>query len=315
MPLSSGNDANVAQMLDWLRDDEAGPAAVALRDLLGSVVFDDSAWADDDDSSSVSGYRETLAAWFAGDPDDETQFVTLTPPGDESASSRDIFVTWFTPVVKRWQEVAETSDETEETGEEAADETDETGEDTDETGDDIAASAVPNPDFNGTPGTEFVWKDPATGGQLYASTADAPDSEWLSYEQRRVWTAVAYDSGRDANYRQDVYDEEFQFQSRDDPSRWLPEEDWEKAFGAPVSQGPPVQTEQADNSTEVPEAEAQRQAAVTQVFDQIMLPALVAVEQSGNPAIAALLSHPHGLEQLQAEIMRQTAQGLADASS
>jgi hypothetical protein len=39
MPLSSGNDANVAQMLDWLRDDEAGPAAVALRDLLGSVVW------------------------------------------------------------------------------------------------------------------------------------------------------------------------------------------------------------------------------------------------------------------------------------
>lgn len=335
MPLSSDNDANVAQLMEWLRSDQAPADAVQLRDELAYLLFyGDPTWASRDDSGSISDYRSILATWLASDSGDESRFVELTAPGSPPAGSLEVLVRWFTPVVDKWKQWAKENEGNTEKG-------------------------FPNPEFaaDQTPGTEYYWYDPDNEVYLYASTADAPDSEWLSYEDRR-YTPVARDDARQTNFRQDLVTREYEFQSRVTPARWLSPAQWEQevsvAGGQPGEGGrtaEPLYTvpvydagfqmyrrfnsvrnayeyaddpanahwlslEEATDRLTAPEPEAevpaqQRQAAAVAVYDQIVLPALEQLEQSRHPAILSLLSQDDGRERLLAEVTRATSRLLA----
>jgi hypothetical protein len=68
---------------------------------------------------------------------------------------------------------------------------------------------------------------------------------------------------------------------------------------------------EAGAPTEVP-AE-QQQATAKAIHDRIVAPALEKLEKSGDPAINALLSTPHGRERLAAELMRTASKALTTA--
>ncbi len=166
MPLSSDNDVNVKQLMEWLRSEDASSDAIRLREELAYLLFyGDPTWATNDDSNSVSDYRGILSDWLAEDSGDEATFLQLTTPGDEADSNRELFATWFTSVVEKWKQSAKAT----------------------ESGD----KGIENPNYDGTPGTQFYWYDPDNEVYLYAPTGDAPDGEWLSYEDRR-YTPVVY---------------------------------------------------------------------------------------------------------------------------
>jgi hypothetical protein len=195
--------------MEWLGSDDAPADAVQLREELAYLLFyGDPTWASNDDSSSISDYRTILASWFADDSSDESEFIELTKPGNESANAREQLVSWFTPVVEKWKQWAKTTEGDVEKG-------------------------IPNPNYDSdrTPGTQFYWYDPDNEVYLYASTADAPDAEWLSYEDRR-YTPVAYDNGLKTNYRQDVVTQDYEFQSRVRPGKWLTQTEWDQEVAA-----------------------------------------------------------------------------------
>lgn len=205
MPLSSANDDNVALLMKWLRSDNASPDAVRLREELAYLLFyGDPTWASNEDAGSVSDYRSILASWFSDDPSGENEFLELTKPGNESANAPAELISWFVPVMEKWKNWAKTTEGNVEKG-------------------------IPNPRYetDRTPGTQFYWYDPDNEVYLYASTADAPDAEWLSYEARR-YTPVAHDDVRKTNYRQDVVTKEYEFQSRTRSGRWLTQAEWEQ---------------------------------------------------------------------------------------
>jgi hypothetical protein len=222
MPLGSENDANVAQLMKWLGSDDAPPDAVALREELAYLLFyGDPTWAGNDDSGSVSDYRAILASWFSDDASSESEFIELTKPGNESPTARDDLVSWFTPVVRKWKQWAKTSEG-------------------------AAGKGIPNPNYEAdrTPGTQYYWYDPDNEMYLYASTPDAPDADWLSYEDRR-YTPVAFDDDRKTNYRQDVVTHGYEFQSRVRPGRWLTQAQWDqeaRASGGGSEVGEPQYT-------------------------------------------------------------------------
>jgi hypothetical protein len=205
MPLGSGNDDNVAQLMGWLRSEDASSDAVRLREELAYLLFyGDATWANNDDSSSVSDYRAILAGWFESDTSNESKFIELTAPGNWPEE----FITWFTPVVEKWKEWAKTTEGDVEKG-------------------------IPNPNYaaDRTPGTQYYWYDAANEVYLYASKPDAPDDKWLSYEDRR-YTPIAYDDARETNYRQDIVTGAYEFQSRKTPARWLTAVDWNQEVPA-----------------------------------------------------------------------------------
>ncbi len=209
MPLSFADDANVAQLMQWLRSGDAPSDAVQLREELAYLLFHgDPTWASNDDSGSISGYRAILADWFADDSSSENEFIELTRPGNESEDARAQLVSWFVPVVDGWKQSAKTTEGAVEKG-------------------------LPNPDYDAdrTPGTQYYWYDSNNEVYLYASTPDAPDVEWLSYEDRR-YTPVAYDDDRDTSYRQDVVTSDYEFQSRARPGRWLTQAEWDQEVQA-----------------------------------------------------------------------------------
>jgi hypothetical protein len=335
MSLSADNDANVALLMEWLRSDTAPQAAIALREELAYLLFyGDPTWATNDDSSSISDYRGILEAWLSEDYADESKFIQLTNPADRSDSSRDIFVSWFAPVVEKWKQSAKDTESNVERG-------------------------LPNPQYaaDQTPGTQYYWYDPDNEVYRYASTADAPDDDWLSYEDRR-YTPVAYDPARETNFRQDVVTLDYEFQSRIAQGRWLTSAQWEEEVataGARPDEGTgtdqPLYTvpvydagfemyrrfssvrgeyeyaddqnaetwmslaqanarfeRQAKAPAEVP-AE-QRQATAQAVYDRIVTPAFERLEESGHPAIDSLLSTPQGREWLEAELMRTASKAL-----
>ncbi len=337
MALSSDNDTNVAQLMEWLRSDQADSGAVHLREELAYLLFrGDPTWASNADSNSVSDYRDLLSTWLSEDSSDESQFLSLTVPGDDSASASEMFVNWFTPVVERWKQSAKDTESNVDRG-------------------------IENPEYarDQTPGTQYYWYDPDNEVYLYASTADAPDGDWLSYEDRR-YTPVAYDDARKTNFRQDGVTQDYEFQSRVSSDKWLTTEEWDQEVSLAEGESPesgaadePLYTtpvydagfemyrryssvsreyEYADDpaseiwltveqanarfAAEAPAEQVQpeqRQAAVQQVYDDVVLPALEQLERSGHPGVAAMLSQPDGRERLEAEILRTTSQMLVNA--
>jgi hypothetical protein len=209
MSLDSGNDVNVAQLMEWLRSDDAPSDAVQLREELAYLLFyGDPTWASNEDSGSISDYRAILASWFSDDPSGESEFIERTQPGNESPTARDDLVAWFLPVVGKWKQWAKTNEADVDKG-------------------------IPNPGYEAdqTPGTQYYWYDPANEVYLYAATPDAPDADWLSYEDRR-YTPVSYDDDRQTSYRQDVVTQEYEFQSRARPGRWLTQAQWDQEVQA-----------------------------------------------------------------------------------
>ena len=207
MALGFDADANVVQVMKWLGSDGASTDAVNLREELAYLLFyGDPTWTGNDDSSNVSDYRTILSGWLAADLSEESRFLELTTPGEDDGRC-DIFVAWFGPVVARWKEWAKTEEGAVDKG-------------------------TPNPGYaaDQTPGTQFYWYDPDNEVYLYAATADAPDNEWLSYEDHR-YTPVAYDGERGTNYRQDVVTGEYEFQSRV-RDRWVTAAQWEEEAAA-----------------------------------------------------------------------------------
>jgi hypothetical protein len=336
MSLSSDNDANVALLMGWLRDSQADASAVGLREELAYLLFlGDPTWANNEDSSSISTYRGIFSTWLSEDSSDESQFLALTPPGDESATAREMFVNWLTPVVQKWKQSAKDTEGNTDRG-------------------------LENPEYaaDQTPGTQFYWYDPDNEVYLYASTADAPDNEWLSYEDRR-YTPVAHDDARQTNFRQDVVTGDYEFQSKVTSAKWLTTAEWneevavvegrtDESGGAdgPLYTAPVYDAgfgmyrrfnsvtreyEYADDPADVvwlsvaeatarmsaasgPVPPEQQQAAAQTVYDEIVLPAVAQLESSGHPGVAALLSRPGGREQLEAEVMKATSQMLANST-
>lgn len=324
MALSSDNDANVTQLMEWLRAGDASADAVNLREELAYLLFyGDPTWANNDDSNSVSDYRSILSDWLSADSGDESTFVQLTTPGDDAAANRDLFITWFTPVVEKWKQSAKDT----------------------ESGD----KGIENPNYaaDPVPGTQFYWYDSHNEVYLYAGAADAPDNEWLSYEDRR-YTAVGYDETRRTNYRQDVVTKELEFQSRTPSKKWLTAAEWEEEadhapgqaagsaepiFTAPVydagfemyrrfnsvSQG--YEYAEDMNSKEwlsVDEATARRtvviaaqQSAAQDAYQQFVAKSFEQAEQGDDPKIAVLLSQPDGRNRLHEDVMKMVAEVLA----
>jgi hypothetical protein len=292
MALGMDADANMARVMEWLRSDNASPDAVRLREELAYLLFyGDPTWAHNDDS--VSDYRGILSTWLESDSGDEATFLQMTAPGEqESEATRQMFVMWFTPVVDKWKEWAKANESAVEKG-------------------------IANPGYaaDQTPGTQYYWYDPDNEVYLYSSTADAPDDDWLSYEDRR-YTPVAYDDARETNYRQDVVTGDYEFQSKVE-AKWLTAAQWDSEVWLSLAEanaritGAPAPAEQAQPA--VPTAE--QQATVQAVYDQIVLPALEQLGQSRDPAVVSILSQPGGRERLEAEVRRAASQMLAAAQS
>jgi hypothetical protein len=341
MALSTDADANVAQVMHWLGSDDAPQDAVSLREELAYLLFHgDPSWANND--GSIGAYRGILSTWLDGDPSAEATFLQLTAPGAAEADARQMFVTWFTPVVNTWKGWAKTNEGA------------------------AAEGGIPNPGYaaDQTPGTQYYRYDAGNEVYLYSSTPDAPGNDWLSYEDRR-YTPVAYDGERKTNYRQDVVTGEYEFQSKVQ-AKWLTATQWDEEVSAgggaenraaaeEATYTPPVydagfqmyrrfnsvrgEYEYADDvdaeawlslteasaritgarapadQEQAAEPSAQQQAAVQAVYDQIVVPALERLEQSGDPAVVSILSQPGGRDRLEAEIRRAASQILAAAPS
>lgn len=313
MALGLDANDNVARLMKWLRASDSPPDAVKLREELAYLLFyGDPTWASNDDSTSIGDYRSILSGWLDGDGADERRFLELTAAEADSGIGYAEFVTWFAPVVDKWKQWAKTNESDAERG-------------------------LPNPGYaaDQTPGTQYYWYDPVNEVYLYASTADAPDSDWLSYEDRR-YSPVAYDEEWKTNYRQDVVTKDYEYQSRI-TAAWLTEKEWEAEFkasgGEKYEDDGPVYTvpvydaafemyrrfnseieeyEYADdlNSQWLSLSEARariaakEQRVIQSGYDQIVLPALDRIEKSGKPEIVSLLSQPDGRAQLRAEVMR-----------
>jgi len=171
---------NVEQLMSWLADDSparsAQSGADTLADRLAALVFQgDSGWPNRTDQVEV--YRNALAGWFAGDSGRESQFAELT----HADADPGMLIGWFLPVVLEWEQWAARN---------------ESG-----TASDAATTVgLPNPNGDGTPGTEFYRFDEATGQYFYAPTAD--NADWATYEARR-YSSPAHDGDYGLNYRLD----------------------------------------------------------------------------------------------------------------
>jgi hypothetical protein len=154
---------NVEKVMEWLAASgsarSAHPAAETLVAKLAVLVSEgEQDWPDNADR--VDDYRDKLRAWFANDGGQEYRFVELTGPDADPG----VFIDWFLPVVTAWGDRREHDE-----------------------------AGVQNPNWDGTPGTEFYRFDEALQEYSYA---DGPDSaEWLTYEQRRYSEPV-----RDENF-------------------------------------------------------------------------------------------------------------------
>ncbi|GGN16224.1 hypothetical protein [Streptomyces fuscichromogenes] len=178
---------NIETLMRWLADGSparsAHAGADALVEKLAAVVFGGEwAWPDRADQADV--YRDRMRDWFTGDSGHEDQFTELTAPDADPG----MFIDWFLPVVveREGREVRDAAGQPED-GER-------------ETG-------WANPNFDGTPGTEFYRADEATGEYLYASREAGPD--WAAYDERRYLEPARDDSyGLDCRYdrRDGVYE-------------------------------------------------------------------------------------------------------------
>ncbi|MEZ0090784.1 hypothetical protein [Streptacidiphilus sp. EB129] len=180
---------NVEKLMEWLADGSparsAHAAAGTLVEKLAVLVFDgEQGWADN--AGQVDGYRDDLRAWFANDGGREFQFIELTGPDADPG----VFIDWFLPVVTAWEDQGAQADP----GAVGYGGYDEAG--------------LQNPNWDGTPGTEFYRCDEATQEYFYADGSDSV--EWLTYDQRRYAEPV-----RDENYGLD-----YRYDNRDQVYEW-----------------------------------------------------------------------------------------------
>lgn len=184
---------NVRQVMAWLAPGgpvtSASPGAEALAQKLAAVVFQgDTQWPTHHEQAD--SYRDALSAWLG---DDESMFAELTKPDADPG----MFVDWFLPVVDR------------RAGQGAAQ-----GQQPDPAAaaqDGGAATGLSNPNFDGTPGTEFYRFDEAAQDYQYSAVADGGD--WATYEQRRY--------GEPA--RDDAYGLTYRYDQRDSVHEWYDE--------------------------------------------------------------------------------------------
>ena len=139
---------NVERLMGWLAGGSparsAHAAAEPLVAKLAALVFQgDMGWPDRTDR--VDAYRDALAGWFAGDTGQESAFGDLTRADDDPGA----LIEWFLPVVGEWEKWAAHNESGATQG--------------------GAAAGLPNPNSDGTPGTEFYRYDEATGQNLYAA--------------------------------------------------------------------------------------------------------------------------------------------------
>jgi hypothetical protein len=184
---------NVEKLMGWLAPDSAvlteQVGAEALVQALALVAFNgETQWPDRSDQVDV--YREDLERLLATDPYTESQFVELTKPDADPG----MFFQWFIPVVGEWEknppaDGAGSSDEA-------------------PTQDAGAAAGFPNPNFDGTPGTEFYKLDEATQQYMFADSAGSAD--WKTYEQRR-YSDPAWDESWAMFYRVDNINNAYEF--------------------------------------------------------------------------------------------------------
>lgn len=172
---------NVQKLMEWLADGGTVRASYAgaevLVETLARLVFaGERGWAENTDQVDV--YRYALRAWFEKDNGHEHQFIELTGPEADPG----VFIDWFLPVLNAWEEL----------------------------GTQVGPGEVglQNPNWDGTPGTEFYRYNEATQEYSYADRSDSVD--WLSYEQCRYSEPV-----RDENYGL-----EYRYDNKDQVYEW-----------------------------------------------------------------------------------------------
>lgn len=173
---------NVERLMGWLADGSAARSAYAAAETLVEklavvVLHSGPEWPE---AGRVDDCRDALRGWFANDGGRESRFVELTGPDAEPG----VFIDWFLPVVLEWEQRAAHN----ETGSAPGGDT---------------TVGLRNPNYDGTPGTEYYRLDAATGEYRYAASAEGP--EWATYEQRR-YSAAARDDNYGLKYRHDRRD-------------------------------------------------------------------------------------------------------------
>ncbi|MEU9130623.1 hypothetical protein AB0D08_21405 [Kitasatospora sp. NPDC048540] len=181
---------NVEQLQEWLAEGSpqrgANPAAGILVERLAALVFQDE-WAWPECTDRVDTYLDALRGRLARDGAGESRFVELTGPGADPG----VFVDWFLPVVLGWERERTAQDGT---------------------GGGDGTDCWPNPNHDGTPGTEFYRIEEGTGQYLYAAGTDADD--WTTYDRRRYAEPV----------RDDAYGLDYRYDRRDEAYEWYDEE-------------------------------------------------------------------------------------------
>jgi hypothetical protein len=182
---------NVETLMQWLapgssvRNQQVG--ADALVEELARVAFNgEMQWPECHDQVDV--YREDLERLLATDLYNESQFVDLTKPDVDPR----MFFEWFIPVVQEWDKSRPACGSSDATPVQDAG----------------AAVGFHNPNFDGTPGTQFYKIDGATQDYLFADSADSLD--WMIYEQRR-YSEPTWDESWAMFYRVDKNNNEYHF--------------------------------------------------------------------------------------------------------
>jgi hypothetical protein len=155
---------NVQKLQEWFADGSptrsAHATAEALAQRLAAMVFGgEQDWPEQ--AGRAAAYRDALREWFMNDGDHELQFVKLTSPDADPG----VFIDWFLPVLGTRESRAPHVDAGTAQG---------AGQ---------GSPGWPNPNHDGTPGTEYYRFDEATRQHVYAADADA--GEWVTYERRR----------------------------------------------------------------------------------------------------------------------------------
>lgn len=235
---------NVEQLMRWLADGSdvrsAHAGADALVEGLAALVFQgDAGWPDHTDR--VDAYRALLAGWFADDGARTSQFDGLTQPGADPGTLID----WFSQVVRDWEQRSAHT----ETGTGTHTDTGTAGAAGDAGGGTAAGS--PNPNSDGTPGTEYYRYEEATGDYLYAATADSTD--WATYEARRYSERVSDDSyGLD--YRLDRTHQVYEWY--DEAAATWRDQAWADQHAARGGAGAPATAAQPADGVAAPEWDA-----------------------------------------------------------
>ncbi len=170
---------------------------------LATLVFQ-GAWAWPNHADRIDEYRDQLQEWFAHDSAAGSRFIELTGPHADPGA----FVDWFLPLVLEWENQAAHNEP-------------------DGAEDDPPSTGWPNPEHDGTPGTEFYRVDESSQKYLYSATADGVD--WATYEERR-YTEPARSDDYGLDYRYDRTGEVYEWY--DESSGTWNDQAWADLFAA-----------------------------------------------------------------------------------